>query len=64
MVARNERDTLIRQMQNRSNERKKSFDIWFVEKEIMREELTARMIEEERMKRLEKEKLEEERKMR
>ena len=65
LVARNEREILVRQLQAaRESERKKSFDSWLAEKDIIREELTTRMIKEEQMKKLEKEKLEEERKSR
>ena len=64
LVTRNERDILIQQMQASDGERKKSFDSWLVEKERLREELTAKTIEEEQMKRVERERLEDERKLR
>ena len=64
LVTRNERDILIRQMGARAGERKKSFERWLAEKERSREELTSKATEEEQMKRVQREKLEDERKLR
>ena len=64
MANKNEKDELFRDLKNNPSERKKSFENWLVEKEITRDIFTARMLEEERLKQLEKEKLEEERRIR
>lgn len=64
MVTRSERDSVIREIQRRAGEKKKSFEDWFVEKEVTRGELTTKIYEEERMKRLEREQRDEERKAR
>lgn len=64
LANKNEKNELFRELKNDPSERKKSFENWLVEKEVTRDIFTARMLEEERLKKLEKEKLEEERRLR
>ena len=52
------------QMRNRGGTRKKSFELWLAEKEIMRNEATTKTVEDSRLKQIAKEKLEVERKLR
>ena len=64
MANKSEKNELFRELKNDPSERKKSFENWLVEKEVTQDIFTARMLEEERLKQLEKEKLEEERRLR